>query len=431
MTGEVVTRELPYGVGRVTSRWVLLVVVSLIAIIFGIYAYSLQLSEGEVVTGLRDIGPMGGAVWGLYIVLAIYFAGIAFAGITVAALVRLFNLSYMKPVARIAGLMTIVAITLGGLSIMADLGQPIRGIVNLFAYARPQSPFFGTFTLIVAGYFVASLTYLYLDSRQDAAVCAKVPGRLQRFHRLWAAGYADTQFERERHHRVSFWLAIIIIPLLVIATSILGFAFSLQAGRPGWYSALQAPTFVVVASISGLGLLLLLAAVFRKLLGERAHLSLPVFRWMGKALLVLILVYIYFLMVDLLTGTLAATAQDAVVNQALLVGEYAGLFWFSVGAFILALLFLVWQHLKNRWHIGLLVLAGLLVNVGALLKRYLIVVPSQIYGTLLPYEVGFYAPTWVEYGTVIGLLGLGVLLFGLFAKLFPIVPIDVSLSEGD
>ncbi len=431
MTGEVVTRELPYGVGRVTSRWVFLVIVSLIAIIFGLYAYSLQLSEGEVVTGLRDIGPMGGAVWGLYIVLAVYFAGIAFAGITVAALVRLFNLSYMKPVARIAGLMTTVTIILGGLSIIADLGQPLRGIVNLFAYARPQSPFFGTFTLIVAGYFVASLTYLYLDSRRDAAVCAKVPGRLQRLHRLWAAGYGHTQSERERHRRVSFWLAIIIIPILVVATSTLGFAFSLQAGRPGWYSALQAPTFVVVASISGLGLLLLLVAVFRKLLGERAQLNVRVFGWMGKALLVLILVYIYFLMVDLLTGTLAATAQDAAVSQALLVGEYAGLFWLSVGAFILALLFLVWQHLKNRWNIGLLVLTGLLVNVGALLKRYLIVVPSQIYGTLLPYEVGSYAPTWVEYGTLIGILGLGMLLFGLFTKLFPIVPLEESLSEGD
>ncbi len=65
------------------------------------------------------------------------------------------------------------------------------------------------------------------------------------------------------------------------------------------------------------------------------------------------------------------------------------------------------------------------------MKRSLIVVPSQIYGTLLPYEVGFYASTWIEYGTIFGLLGLGVLLFGLFAKLFPIVPTEESLSEGD
>jgi hypothetical protein len=56
----------------------------------------------------------------------------------------------------------------------------------------------------MSGYLFSSLVYLYLDSRRDAAVCARTPGRLQGFHRLWAAGYRDTPAERARHRRVSF-----------------------------------------------------------------------------------------------------------------------------------------------------------------------------------------------------------------------------------
>ena len=40
---------------------------------------------------------------------------------------------------------------------------------------------------------------VYLDGRRDAAVLAKVPGRLQGFHRLWAAGYRNIPAEHERH----------------------------------------------------------------------------------------------------------------------------------------------------------------------------------------------------------------------------------------
>jgi hypothetical protein len=94
---------------------------------------------------------MGGAAWGLYIVFAVYFAGVAFAGITLAALIRLFNIERLKPIVRLAGLLSVGAVILGAISIMVDLGRPIEGITNLFLYARPQSPFFGTFTLVIAG----------------------------------------------------------------------------------------------------------------------------------------------------------------------------------------------------------------------------------------------------------------------------------------
>jgi Ni/Fe-hydrogenase subunit HybB-like protein len=74
------------------------------------------------------------------------------------------------------------------------------------------------------------------------------------------------------------------------------------------------------------------------------------------------------------------------------------------------------------------------VNLAAIGKRFLIVVPSQTHGRLLPYETGTYAPTWVEYAVVFGLMALGALAIVLTFKIFPILnirtPEEGSMSDG-
>jgi len=85
--------------------------------------------------------------------------------------------------------------------------------------------------------------------------------------------------------------------------------------------------------------------------------------------------------------------------------------------------------LRRRTSIGLIVACGVLINVGAMMKRYLVVVPSQTHGTLLPYVTGSYAPTWVELAVAVGLGALAVLMCLVFARVFPIVPLDVSTPQ--
>jgi molybdopterin-containing oxidoreductase family membrane subunit len=421
MSSQIVTPGLPQGVGRVTPGWLAVVGAAAAALAVGLYAYSREASEGLIETGLGDPGTGRGAAWGLYVAFVVYFVGVSFAGITIAALIRLFRIERLQGIARIAELLTVVALLLAALSILVDLGQPLRGIVNLFLYARPQSPFFGTFTLVISGYLFASIVYLYLDGRHDAAICARVPSRLQWIHRLWAAGYRDTLPERARHRRATVWLAIAIIPLLVVAHSTLGFVFGLQVGRPGWYSALQAPAFVALAGVSGLGLLIVIAALIRHVGVARERLDEAVFALLGRYLMALLLTYLYFMVAELLTSTYTGSHHEQVITQALLWGEYSAVFWASVGLLVLALGLLVWREVSRRWGVAALVVAGLLVNVAAVGKRYLIVVPSQTQGQLLPYLPGSYTPTLGEYAVVVGLFGLGVLLFALFMKVFPIV----------
>jgi Ni/Fe-hydrogenase subunit HybB-like protein len=420
---------LPYGVGRFTRRWAVASAALALLVLIGILAYSRQLREGLVVTGLRDWGVMRGAPWGLYVAFDVYFVGVSFAGISTAALIRLLRIEALKPVSRMAELLTVTSLVLAAFTIMADLGQPLRGIVNLFRYARPQSPFFGTFTLVIAGYLFASLVYLYLEARADAARCARVPGPLQGLHRFLAAGYRGTPEERERHARTAFWLAIAILPLLVTAHSTLGFVFGLQVGRPGWFSALQAPAFVVLAGVSGLGLLIVIAAVARRtLVGARERLGADVFRLLGNFLLVAVLAYLYFTVVDVLTGIYAGHEREAALTRSMLLGRWAWLFWPSVAALGAAAALLGWCFLRGVEAVWPRVVAGILVNLAAIGKRVLIVVPSLVSGALLPYGEGSYRPTWVEYAIITGLFALGALIYLGVAKLFPIL--ELPEEEG-
>ena len=418
------TQKLPYGIGRFSGGWLFFVLICIALIGLGIYAYSQQLIHGEVVTGMRDIGTMAGAPWGMFIAFVIYFEGVSFAGIAVAALIYLFNQDQMKPIARMAELMTIIGLILASMCIIADVGKPGRAIVNLLRYARPGSPFFGTLTIALVGFLIGALIYLYLDGRRDAALLAKKPGRLQGFYRLWAAGYQDTPEESERHDKATFWLSVAILPLLITAHTTLGFVFGLQVGRPGWFSTLQAPGFVILAGVSGLGLLIILAAILRKVLNQEEKIPMNIFRWLGNLLVGLTAAYLYFMVVEWLTSIYTANTAEANLINALLRGEYAWIFWASVAFLVVPLILLVWQFVTKKYSIGLLVLSGILVNLAAIGKRFLIVVPSQTHGTMLPYVTGTYNPSWVEYSVIIGLMGLGALLFVLFMKIFPIMAVE-------
>ncbi len=424
------TKQPSYTLWSGSKKFLMIAVALLIVIGWGIYAYSQQWINGLSVTGMRDIGTAGGAAWGMYIVFDVYFVGISFAGITIAALIRLFNLERLRPIARMAELLTIIVLVLAGLVVLIDLGQPGRGIINLLRYARPMSPFFGTFTLVISGYLFASLVYFYLDGRKDAAECAKQPGKWQWFYKIWAAGYKDTSGERQRHHHTTWWLALFILPILVIAHSTLGLVFGLQVGRPGWFSALQAPSFVLMAGVSGIGFIIIIAAILRSVPKFRDRLPTEVFSWLGNFTWVLLIGYIYFMAVEILTSTYTAHRDEVLLTQQLFTGAYAWVFWSSLGLILVSFGLLFGQFLRRRYAISLMVISGVLINLAAIGKRFLIVVPSQTHGTLLPYDAGAYNPTWVEYSIILGIFALGTLAYMLFIKVFPIMEIQEN-SKGE
>lgn len=415
---------LPYGVGRITRGWLAAAALLLVIFVVGAFAYSRQFIQGEEVTGLFDVGTRGGAPWGLYVVFVIYFVGVSTGLMLIGVVAELLKIAHMRSITRIAEGLAIISLILGALSVVVDLGQPLRGIIGFFQYARPMSPFFGTFTLVVSGALFASVIYLFLTLRPDAAILAKRKSGLATFYKWWASGYKDTPAERARRERSSVWLALGILPLRILAYSTLGFVFGLQVGRPGWQSALQAPGFIILAVVSGAALLILVAAAARRIPGARDELSIPMFSWLSNVMTVLLMVYIYFLLAELLTTGYTSTEAGWRVTSSLLTGQFAVLNWLSISMLVLATGMGGWQMAKRNYSLSMMVASGALVTVAAILQRYLIVVPSLTTGALLPYKEGTYTPTLIEYGVVVGLVALGALMFLAFLKVVPILEIQ-------
>ena len=124
------TPVLPYGVGRITRKWLTAAVLLLVLFAIGVFAYSRQFLHGEEVTGLMDVGTRGGAPWGLYVVFVIYFVGASTGVMGIAIIGELLKIGHMRSITRIAEGVAIISLLIGALCVLADLGQPLRGILD-------------------------------------------------------------------------------------------------------------------------------------------------------------------------------------------------------------------------------------------------------------------------------------------------------------
>jgi len=82
---------------------------------------------------------------------------------------------------------------------------------------------------------------------------------------------------------------------------------------------------------------------------------------------------------------------------------------------------LLWFRPLRR-NIALLFLISLIVNVGMWLERFIIVVVS-LHRDYLPSSWGMYEPTFWDWSTYIGTIGLFAALLFLFIRLLPMISI--------
>jgi len=287
-----------------------------VVLVWFLYAWWTQLSEGLSVTGMNVR-----VAWGLYISNFVFFVGISAAGIAIAAAIRVLKLKTYQPIARMAELLTVVSLALAMLFVIFDLGRPDR-MLNLLVFGRPLSPLMWDFT-VIGGYLIVSVAYLYLSMRPDLTKLAEESPSRNRFYRLLALGY--TEAGRARLQRILFWMSILILPFIVVAHSVVGFLFGLMSAQPGWYSTATAPYFVAAAITSGIGAVILVASLTRKLFGWEDYLKPELFRGLGNFLRVLIPIYLYFMIAETLTALYQGPELEHAVFNSLLFGEFAWL----------------------------------------------------------------------------------------------------------
>jgi Ni/Fe-hydrogenase subunit HybB-like protein len=408
-----------------SARWSVgsaLAIALLVALsVVGALAYRHQLVVGEVATGLGTLGA-GGAVWGLYVVADGCLLGAGVALMACACLARFSRDRDMEAAARIAMPVALTCFLAAALCVLADQGRPAAGLVNLAHYARPQSPFFATFTGVAAVCLFGSLVHCVLARRPDLAEYAKRPSRWQRLQRLLAVGYRGSAAERTRRQQVGFWMSLVMLALLAVPFGALAIIFTVRPGRPLLLVVDEAVAFTVSSAAGGLALLLLAAALVARIAGPRAGLGARGFARLGRGLLLLDALAVLTAVAVEITAFTSGDAAAVACAEAVRAGAYAPLLWSELGLFFLAASVLWWAARRARLRWRTVVVASALSLAAVCLQRHIGLLSWQTHGLLLPYRPGSYSPSGVEIAVLLGILAFAVLMLLPAVRLIPFAP---------
>jgi len=401
------------GVGfKVTTTLLLLVILG------GWVIFSRQILEGLGVTGLNQ--PVG---WGFYIVNFVFFIGISHAGTLISAILRLSKAEWRRPITRMAEVITVVVLAIGGFHPLLDMGRPER-MLNIFTAGRLQSPLLWDVSSISA-YFMASTVYLYIPMIPDIALLRDRGARPRWLYNFLSWGWRNTPRQKAVLDRAVGILMILVIPIAISVHTVISYIFAMTL-QPSWHSTIFGPYFVVGAIFSGIAALMLVMIALRKIFHLERYLKLIHFAHLSKLLLVMSLLWFYFTFSEYLTAFFGNEPSEMRVFMYKFTGPYAPFFWGMVVCnFVIPVIFLSFRRLRT---IPGIVIASTTIVIGMWLERLNIVVPS-LANPRLPFPTGFYVPSLVEWAMFAGAIATFILGFVVFARFFPLISVW-EIREG-
>ena len=397
-----------------TWRFYAVVAVLLGIIVTGGFFWSLQLRYGLAVAGMNQ--PV---FWGLYITNYIFFIGISHAGTLISAILRLTGAEWRRPITRIAEVITVVALIMGSTNILFHLGRPE---LILMPFLTPQflSPLIWD-VCAISLYLVGSIIYLYLPLIPDLALLRDRSPRLRPLYRALAIGWEGTPRQHALLEKAISFMAVAIIPIAVSVHPVVSWTLAMTL-VPMWHTAIFGPYFVVGAIFSGIAALIVAMAILRKVFRLEAFFTPLSFRNLGLLLITMSCLWAYFTFAEHLTVWYGHEHSEMAVLDSRLTGSFAPYFWTMVVAcFVVPLAILSFR--KTRTITGSVV-AAVSVLVGMWLERFVIVVSSASHPrSQQMWDLGTYSPSTVEIAITAAQFAAFVLMYALFAKLFPLVSI--------
>jgi molybdopterin-containing oxidoreductase family membrane subunit len=421
---KIVSDLYPQAFGRIGSIWV--GVLSSICLV-GLYAYILQLKNGLGVTGMRDY-----ASWGIYISNFVFFVAISLVGSLITAIFRLSDVHWSTPLTRIAEIIAVSAIAFASIIIVVDMGRPDH-FLNLFIYGRVQSPIIWD-VIVISTYFFISFLLLYLPLLPDLKILNHFPERnkpwLNKLYRFLGGSWQGTPEQFRLSERAINILCVTIIPVAFCIHTVTSWLFA-TTYRPGWDSTNFGAYFVSGAFLVGAGAVIVAMYVFRRAYKLEEYITEIHFDKMGKVLIMLALLYLYFNVNEYLVPAFKMKKPEAEHLTELFSGKFSHFFWFTIAiGMLIPILILLFKRGRKPFP---MFLAGSMVVVGAWCKRYLIVTPTLLHPFLPMYDVPesyrFYFPTWQEWAIALGSLSGALLVITFFSRIIPIIPIHETIIE--
>lgn len=392
-----------------------------VSLIICLYFYYQQLQHGLGVTGLHDY-----VSWGIYISNFVFFVATSLIGMLISSVLGLMNVHWVKPLARIAELVAVAFAIVAGLIIITDMGRPDR-LLNVFMHGRVQSPIVWDIAVIVT-YVAISVLLLYIPLLPDIALCRdklkNVPKWQHKMYKILALGWSGKTRQFKIMNNYTRILLILIIPIALSIHTVTSWLFAMTL-RSGWDSPIFGPYFVSGAFVAGCAAVIITMFFFQRNFKLQKYITTDHFDRMGKLLVLVALVYVYFNINEIIVPGYKANTADAKHVAEMLYGHESLMFWLvQLGGLVIPFLLILFKPMRKPLPLTLI---SIVVLAGAWFKRVLIVVPTQLspYYPIqnVPEKWNHYSPTVPEIAITLASFILVLIIMTVLAKLFPVISI--------
>jgi len=378
---------------------------------------------------MKGIGIWGVNIpiaWGFAIINFVWWIGIGHAGTLISAILLLFRQEWRTSINRFAEAMTLFAVACAGMFPILHLGRPwlaywLMPYPNAMGvWPQFRSPLMWD-VFAVSTYATVSLLFWFVGLIPDLATLRdRTASRIGRLvYGILAMGWRGSARHWHRYETAYLLLAALSTPLVVSVHTIVSFDFAIGI-IPGWHATIFPPYFVAGAIYAGFAMVLTLAIPLRKAFGLEDFITMRHLDYMGRVMLATGLIVGYGYMMEIFMSWYSGSAFDKYMTLNRMGGPYAAVYWSLILCNILAPQFL-WLQRVRRSVVALFVVA-MFINVGMWLERFIIVVTS-LHRDFLPSSWGMYYPTFWDYSTFFGTIGLFLALLFLFIRFLPMISI--------
>ena len=389
--------------------WLATIPLSLI-VLWSVFAFGWQYYWGLGETGMGH--PVS---WAFYLINFVFFIGISHAGTLISAILRITHAGWRTPITRAAEVVTVFALAAGPTNILFDLGRSDK-FHWVALHANFISPLLWDFTCIMT-YFITCVLFLYVLMIPDIALLRDRFPRRRWLYKPLSLGWTGTERQERTLNKLSAFLCIAVIPVAVSVHTVVSWVFGMQT-QPMWHSTIFGPYFVAGAIYSGIAVIILVAALLRRVYHLEDYLQPRHFNNLGLLLLTMTLLWFYFTLAEYLTTIYGSGEAEVAVFWAKFTGRYSILFW-AMALLCFVIPFLILAFKRTRTILGTSIASAAVLG-GMWLERYLIIIPT-LTEPRLPFARGSYTPSWVEWSMLAGLCAGFTLAIILFSKIFPVI----------
>lgn len=394
-------------------------------------AFSLLMLFLVAVTWLfiRGVGVWGINIpvgWGFAIINLVWWIGIGHAGTLISAILLLLRQQWRTSINRFAEAMTLFAVACAALFPILHLGRPqfffwlIPYPNTLNYWPQFRSPLMWDF-FAIATYGLVSLLFWFVGLIPDLATLrdrAKSAFSRVTFGIL-SMGWRGSAVHWKRYQDLYYLLAALATPLVVSVHSIVSFDFAVGI-VPGWHSTIFPPYFVAGAIFAGFAMVLLIAIPLRKYYHMENFITDRHLRNMAIVMLTSGLVVAYGYIMELFMAWYSGNEYEGYMTVNRIIGPYGWVFGLMILCNVVIPQLLWFKRIRTNtlWLWGI----SLAVSFGMWFERFVIVITS-LHRDFLPSSWAMYTPTFWDYATFIGTLGLFATLIFLFIRFLPFISI--------